>query len=167
MKVKRLEGSDRFEAYKLAAFCFHKRLDDIESEREKRESETFEDWGAFDDDGSLMARIFNRPYDFYLDGIPVKTGGIGAVATFPEYRESGAVRAIFREILPSAYKNGEVLSALFPFSHKFYRKFGYDYKNGKAELDSAKRQIDDGERQLKAAEAKLKEGKQPDRHGKD
>jgi len=126
MKVKRLEGSERFEAYKLAAFCFHKRLDDIESEREKREAETFEDWGAFDDDGSLMARIFNRPYDFYLDGIPVKTGGIGAVATFPEYRESGAVRAIFREILPSAYKNGEVLSALFPFSHKFYRKFGYE-----------------------------------------
>ena len=126
MKIKRLEGKERFEAYKLAAFCFHKRLDDIESEREKREEETFEDWGAFDEDGTLMARIYNKPYDFYLDGRPVKTGGIGAVATFPEYRESGAVRAIFREILSSAYKNGEILSALFPFSHKFYRKFGYE-----------------------------------------
>ena len=44
----------------------------------------------------------------------------------PEYREKGAVREIFAELLPQSYKNGEVISALFPFNHEFYRKQGYE-----------------------------------------
>lgn len=126
MTVKKLEGEERFEAHKLFVYCFHQRLDNIENEREKQEAETQEDWGAFDDNNKLMARIINNHYDFYLDGQAVKTGGIGGVATYPEYRETGAIREIFKALLLEAYKNGEVLSALFPFNHKFYRKFGYE-----------------------------------------
>ena len=126
MTIKKLEGKERFEAHKLFVYCFHQRLDNIENERQKQEAETQEDWGAFDDDGKLMARIINNHYDFYLDGKAVKTGGIGGVATYPEYRETGAIREIFKALLLEAYKNGEVLSALYPFNHKFYRKFGYE-----------------------------------------
>lgn len=125
MTVKKLEGEERFEAHKLFVYCFHQRVDNIENERQKQEAETQEDWGAFDD-GKLMARIINNHYDFHLDGQAVKTGGIGGVATYPEYRETGAIREIFKALLLEAYKNGEVLSALFPFNHKFYRKFGYE-----------------------------------------
>lgn len=126
MTVKKLEGEERFEAHKLFVYCFHQLVDNIENERQKQEAETQEDWGAFDDDGKLMARIINNHYDFHLDGQAVKTGGIGGVATYPEYRETGAIREIFKALLLEAYKNGEVLSALFPFNHKFYRKFGYE-----------------------------------------
>lgn len=126
MTVKKLEGEERFEAHKLFVYCFHQRVDNIENERQKQEAETQEDWGAFDDDGKLMARIINNHYDFHLDGQAVKTGGIGGVATYPEYRETGAIREIFKVLLLEAYKNGEVLSALYPFNHKFYRKFGYE-----------------------------------------
>ena len=126
MTVKKLEGEERFEAHKLFVYCFHQRVDSIENERQKQEAETQEDWGAFDDDGKLMARIINNHYDFHLDGQAVKTGGIGGVATYPEYRDTGAIREIFKTLLLEAYKNGEVLSALFPFNHKFYRKFGYE-----------------------------------------
>lgn len=126
MIIKKLEGKERFDAYKLFVYCFHRRVDNIESERQKCEAETCEDWGAFSDDNKLMARIINNHYDFYVDGKPVKTGGIGAVATYPEYRETGAIREIFYEILKEAYRNGEVLSSLYPFNHKFYRKFGYE-----------------------------------------
>lgn len=126
MTIKKLEGKERFEAHKLFVYCFHQRPENIEAEREKQEAETQEDWGAFDDDGKLMARIINNHYDFYLDGKTVKTGGIGGVATYPEYRETGAIREIFKALLLEAYKNGEVLSALYPFNHKFYRKFGYE-----------------------------------------
>ena len=126
MTVKKLEGEERFEAHKLFVYCFHQRVDNIENERQKQEAETQEDWGAFDDDGKLMARIINNHYYFHLDGQAVKTGGIGGVATYPEYRETGAIREIFKALLLEAYKNGEVLSALFPFNHKFYRKFGYE-----------------------------------------
>ena len=126
MTVKKLEGEERFEAHKLFVYCFHQRVDSIENERQKQEAETQEDWGAFDDDGKLMARIINNHYYFHLDGQAVKTGGIGGVATYPEYRDTGAIREIFKTLLLEAYKNGEVLSALFPFNHKFYRKFGYE-----------------------------------------
>lgn len=126
MTIKKLEGKERFEAHKLFVYCFHQRPENIEAEREKQEAETQEDWGAFDDDGKLMARIINNHYDFYLDGQTVKTGGIGGVATYPEYRETGAIREIFKALLLEAYKNGEVLSALYPFNHNFYRKFGYE-----------------------------------------
>lgn len=126
MTVKKLEGEERFEAHKLFVYCFHQLVDNIENERQKQEAETQEDWGAFDDDGKLMARIINNHYYFHLDGQAVKTGGIGGVATYPEYRETGAIREIFKALLLEAYKNGEVLSALFPFNHKFYRKFGYE-----------------------------------------
>ena len=126
MTIKKLEGKERFEAHKLFVYCFHQRVDNIENERQKQEAETQEDWGAFDDDGKLMARIINNHYDFYLDGKAVKAGGIGGVATYPEYRETGAIREIFKTLLLEAYKNGEVLSALYPFNHKFYRKFGYE-----------------------------------------
>lgn len=126
MTIKKLEGKERFEAHKLFVYCFHQRPDNIENEREKQEAETQEDWGAFDDTNKLMARIINNHYDFYLDGKAVKAGGIGGVATYPEYRETGAIREIFKALLLEAYKNGEVLSALYPFNHKFYRKFGYE-----------------------------------------
>ncbi|MBS7266779.1 MAG: GNAT family N-acetyltransferase, partial [Treponema sp.] len=117
MTVKKLEGEERFEAHKLFVYCFHQRVDNIENERQKQEAETQEDWGAFDDDGKLMPRIINNHYDFLLAGQAVTPGGIGGVATYPGYRETGAIREIFKALLLEAYKNGEVLSALFPFNH--------------------------------------------------
>lgn len=126
MKIRRLEKKDKFEAYLLSSFCFHTRVDDVEKERERVENETEEDWGAFTEDGKLAARIINNKYDFYLDGTLVRTGGIGAVSTLPEYRFGGAVSEIFKELLPVAYRDGEIISTLYPFNHSFYRKQGYE-----------------------------------------
>lgn len=126
MEIRKLNGKERYDAYLLFNFCFHQRVELKESDVEKYSSATDEDWGAFDDDNHLMARIINNHYDFYLDGKPVKTGGIGGVATLPEYRNTGAVREIFKALIPEAYKNGEVISTLYPFNHEFYRKFGYE-----------------------------------------
>ena len=126
MKIKRLEGKERFEAYLTAVYCFHMRVEDTEAERERMEADTKEDWGAFDENGKLMGRILNHKFDFYLDGKSVRTGGIGAVATLPEYRDRGVIKGIFKELLPAAYKDGEVISALYPFKHEFYRKQGYE-----------------------------------------
>ena len=126
MKVRKIDGSERFDAYLISTFCFHSRVEDVESERERVEHETEEDWGAFTDDGTLAARIVNNQYEFYIDGTPVHAGGIGAVSTLPEYREQGAVREIFKELLPESYRAGEVISTLYPFNHEFYRKQGYE-----------------------------------------
>ena len=126
MKIRKIDGSERFDAYLISAFCFHDRIDDVENERERIEGERLEDWGAFTDDNVLAARIVDHRFKFFIDGVPVCTGGIGAVSTLPEYRDKGAIREIFKALLPESYRNGEVISALVPFNQTFYRKQGYE-----------------------------------------
>ena len=126
MDVHKLSPEERFEASLISTVAFHMRMEDPEKSREESLKETKEDWGAFAEDGKMMARIINNRYDTWLDGHIVPNGGIGAVSTLPEYRNTGAVRAIFDRLLPEAYRAGEVISTLYPFSHAFYRKFGYE-----------------------------------------
>ena len=126
MNIHKLSPQERFDANLVSVVAFHMRVDDLEKAREDSLKETVEDWGAFSDDGTVMARIINHRYTSMLDGREVVNGGIGAVSTLPEYRNTGAVRAIFEQLIPEAYRNGEMISTLYPFSHAFYRKFGYE-----------------------------------------
>ncbi|MBR5344948.1 MAG: GNAT family N-acetyltransferase [Clostridia bacterium] len=126
MEVRLLKDQERFDAALVSHVAFHMRMEDPEKARETAVKETLQDWGAFDDDGTLMARIINNQYECWLDGKTVRNGGIGAVSTLPEYRNTGSIREIFQALIPHAYADGEVISTLYPFSHAFYRKFGYE-----------------------------------------
>lgn len=126
MEIRLLQGKEKFEARMIATVCFHGRMEDPEKSRQESEQETDQHWGAFDDDGTLMAHIINNQFISNLDGTQVRNGGIGAVSTLPEYRMEGGVKEIFKVLLPHAYADGEVISTLYPFSHAFYRKFGYE-----------------------------------------
>ena len=128
MDVRRLKAEERFEADLISTVAFHMRMEDPEKRREEslKEQGTSEDWGAFAEDGRMMARILHLRFDTWLDGTLISNGGIGAVSTLPEYRNAGAIRQIFARLLPEAYRQGEVISTLYPFNHAFYRKFGYE-----------------------------------------
>ena len=126
MIIRKLQGEERFDASLISGYCFHARIQDLEKEREKALLGMEDDWGAFTEDGTLMAHIIDTRFPFFVDGTVVCSGGIGAVSTLPEYRNQGAVRAVFRELLPAAYRDGEVISVLYPFNHGFYRKQGYE-----------------------------------------
>ncbi len=126
MEVRLLSGEERFQAMLIATVAFHMRMEDPEKAKLESMQETHQHWGAFNDDGTLMAHMINHQFISSLDGTPVRNGGIGAVSTLPEYRMEGGVREIFRKLLPHAYADGEVISTLYPFSHAFYRKFGYE-----------------------------------------
>ncbi len=126
MHVRLLTQEEHFSAERISSIAFHFRNRDWDKVKAECDAMTEEDWGAFDEDGTLMARIINNHYTVHLNGTHVPMGGIGAVSTLPEYRESGAIRGIFEQLLPAAYERGEVLSALYPFNHAFYRKFGYE-----------------------------------------
>ncbi len=127
MYVRKLKKEERFEAGRISMIAFHERLEsNPEEKRAECEQETVEDWGAFTDEGTMMARIINNRFLTYFDGHRIENGGIGAVSTLPEYRESGAIKEILLNLLPVAYENGEIISTLFPFNQAFYRKFGYE-----------------------------------------
>lgn len=142
MFVRLLKPEDRLQAGLVSHIAFHSRKDDMDEVfKSWGGTEEDEDWGAFTDDGKVMARIINNHMESRLDGNIIKNGGIGAVSTLPEYRESGAVRAIFDKLLPAAYERGEVISTLYPFNHAFYRKFGYETVNYKTSYEMTPDQL--------------------------
>ena len=126
MDIRILTQKEKFEARLISTLAFHQRMEDPEKERRESEEDRTEDWGAFGDDGRLMAHIIHHRFSFRFDGQWIPGGGIGAVSTLPEYRDGGGVRAIFQQLLPAARAEGQILSALYPFNHAFYRKFGYE-----------------------------------------
>lgn len=83
-------------------------------------------WAAFDEDGEMMSTLTVPTYTMWFDGQPVRMGGIGGVATLPQYRRRGGIRGCFEVLLPELYRRGYDFSYLYPFSTCFYRKFGYE-----------------------------------------
>ena len=84
-------------------------------------------YAAFlDDDQTMLATMTVVPWTARFDGHDVSMGGIGGVASLPQHRRGGAIRACFGVALRDMYANGTLLSYLYPFSNAFYRKFGYE-----------------------------------------
>ncbi len=91
--------------------------------------------GAFDDDGETIfaeLEFFEFTSVFCEGSFPVV--GIGGVASLPEHRNKGAVRALFEYIEKLSAEKGWVCGFLYPFSFTYYRKFGYDLVLRHAEL---------------------------------
>ncbi len=83
--------------------------------------------GAFCDDGeTLMAQVAVKPYKSVFCGVAVDCVGIAGVSTYPEYRRNGCVKVIFNEIFRLAPEREWAVSFLYPFSYRYYRKFGYE-----------------------------------------
>lgn len=86
-----------------------------------------ERYAAFEDDNKTMMSFFvAKPYPVNFDGNHCRMTGIGGVATLPQYRRRGAIRACFEKALTDMYETGYEFSYLYPFSTAYYRKFGYE-----------------------------------------
>ncbi|MCL2528078.1 MAG: GNAT family N-acetyltransferase [Defluviitaleaceae bacterium] len=84
-------------------------------------------WGAFNETGQLVSGMVVYPAQLLINDTPTKAGLIGYVTTLPEARNSSSVRKIFEKVMINMYEDGVVYSLLYPFSYKFYRKFGYEH----------------------------------------
>ena len=82
-------------------------------------------YGAFEDDTMTSCIVANAYTSIYF-GHDVGMLGVGGVATLPEYRREGHIRHLLTLVLQESYKRGDVISSLYPFSHPFYRKFGFE-----------------------------------------
>lgn len=81
---------------------------------------------AFDDTGKMTACLQIVPYTVRLGAHRVALGGIGGVASLPETRRQGNTRALMLHSLREMRERGMLLSALYPFSHRYYRQYGYE-----------------------------------------
>lgn len=129
--VRRLTTPEELFAMDKIATISYVNARDLEEQFQKRMAQKDiplpqDVWGAFGADGNLCAALFNNNYTVEFDGHGVSASGIGGVCSLPEFRSKGSVRALFREVLQEAHREGCVFSYLFPFSYPYYRKFGYE-----------------------------------------
>ncbi|MCL1963617.1 MAG: GNAT family N-acetyltransferase [Firmicutes bacterium] len=83
-------------------------------------------YGAIGTNGRVLAGMEVIPFTMWFDGQRVPMYGVGGVASAPESRRQGNIRGIFRKAFEDIYEKGAVFSHLYPFSHDYYRKFGYE-----------------------------------------
>lgn len=126
MEFRRIKETEQEQAIYIISQAFYYDCDGEYKQLEKGVFRYEDFMGAFGDDGKMIACIQNEPHFMWLDGNSVKSGGICNVASLPEYRRGGAVRKLMKLQCDTMYDDGYTMSYLYPFSHPYYRKFGYE-----------------------------------------
>ncbi|MDC7218467.1 MAG: GNAT family N-acetyltransferase [Spirochaetales bacterium] len=76
--------------------------------------------------GQLMSGVISHNMAFSYWGTGgIASSGIGCVVSDPAVRNEGQIREIMTGLLKDNYGDGKILSFLYPFSYRFYNKFGY------------------------------------------
>jgi predicted acetyltransferase len=134
MEIRRLNPEERPLIQRLWTVVYNGRRDYSKEEAPDPLAHPAEwCWGAFQD-GKLLSAMTEIPFLMRFDGSSVPMAGIGGVGTLPEARNGGHVPAIFAKFLPEAYEQGLVFSNLTPFSHSYYRAFGYELACARNEI---------------------------------
>ena len=82
-------------------------------------------FGYFDNE-KMTSCMAGKQIQANFWGKSINMCGMGSIATLPEYRNKGQIRALMEYVLNFSYKRGDLIAGLHPFSHSFYRKFGFD-----------------------------------------
>ncbi len=76
-------------------------------------------------DGKPIGTSSVFPAKMWLSGVPITVGAMGGVTVLPEFRRHGISSKMIDFSIVRMFAEGRAMSILFPFSHKYYRKFGY------------------------------------------
>lgn len=80
---------------------------------------------AFDASGTPVARLSIYPQTMNVRGKIIAAGGIGGVASLPNGRRGGMVRALMETSFQCMREDGQAVSGLYPFRESFYQRLGY------------------------------------------
>lgn len=123
MIVRKTRPEEARRVNELFAIAFEQPLQNCPADPE---NEKVSHWAAFSDQGDMMSTLTVSDFRIHFDGNACLMGGIGGVATLPQYRRMGGIRGCFAAMLPDLYAKGYDFSYLYPFSTAYYRKFGYE-----------------------------------------
>jgi predicted acetyltransferase len=128
VEIRPIKPAERIQLSKIQgiAFLFTQDFSEYEQNPEKFEKGYETGRAAFDDSGKMCSGLELIPYHVRFDGNTVPMGGIGGVASLPEERKKRYIRKVFEYCTEEMYEKGVVFSYLYPFSHEYYRKFGYE-----------------------------------------
>jgi predicted acetyltransferase len=77
-------------------------------------------------DGEVISCLTIVDSTMWIGASVVKVGGIASVATKSSHRRQGYASRLLMETLPVLHELGYAFSALFPFSYRFYSRFGWE-----------------------------------------
>lgn len=116
-----IPDSETQELVKMASYAFGMNL------KESSEPEPpYSLWRGVEVEGKLVSGAGLYPLTVLLKGAEVGMGGIGGVATWPQYRRQGHVAWLMKEMLCEMRERNLLLSGLWPFNWDFYRKYGWE-----------------------------------------
>jgi len=121
MEVRLIGKDDLLQSKKLSSVAFEFGIDLVAD----NENVLGRMYGMFDD-GRLISQMEVIPHEIYFDGHIVKSGGIAAVSTLPEFRHHKSVRKIFEAVFEQMKADDQYISQLYPFNFAYYNKFGYE-----------------------------------------
>jgi predicted N-acetyltransferase YhbS len=90
---------------------------------------TIDDWVVVADGDTVVATSVGLMTTFELEGVAIPVGQVEYVATLPEHRNRGHVRAIFGALEARARADGALLHLVEGIPY-FYRALGYGYGLG-------------------------------------
>ncbi len=76
--------------------------------------------------GQMAAGLVIIPFEQYLGGARIPTGGVASVSCLPERRRGGYVGAMLRRSLEAMRDAGQPLSMLWTPHYSLYRRFGWE-----------------------------------------
>jgi predicted acetyltransferase len=132
--IRRLKAEEADESIQLSSYAFQFSLTPEILEQRRRTLRPENVWGYFID-GKLAAKLAVIPMRIWLNGRPVRMGGVAGVASWPEYRRQGLVRQLILHALGAMRDEGVNVSFLHPFSIPFYRKFGWEVVSDLVQLE--------------------------------
>ena len=124
MEYRKIHADELAASSRIMAQAFHFK-DFKEAENDTGDKHEYL-YGAFDDDHVMRCTLSAPPRQVNYYGQFVPMAAVGGVASLPEARKGGNMRNLITFMLQDAKARGDKLSALYPFSHEFYRKFGYE-----------------------------------------
>jgi len=123
--IRPLRSEELSEHFALSQFAFQYESTEEQIEQARAQTKPEHILGHFVDD-HLAAQITIIPLQTFVQGQPMKMGGIAGVSTWPEYRRKGLVGKLLVHGLRVMKERGQTVSFLAPFSFPFYRKYGWE-----------------------------------------
>lgn len=117
------DTKDNEQAIELSELCYHESKENfIKFFKEIKEIDLI---GIFEDD-ILLAAAGSHKFKMFVRNQIFSCSGIGYVMTHPKSRRKGYVKQLMNQLMKEKKDEGDEISALWPFRHSFYQKFGYE-----------------------------------------
>ncbi|UCH79100.1 MAG: GNAT family N-acetyltransferase [Candidatus Coatesbacteria bacterium] len=124
MELRNIRDDERAAFVLLARYAFHDWTEEEVDAARLAWADPENVWGVFVE-AELASALMCFNADQNVRGALKKMGGVSCVATAPQFRGRGHVRALMQAAFEEMRRRGTGVSMLRPFRESFYERFGY------------------------------------------